>query len=140
MLYNSLIKGLIKCAAKEPNINFVGCNDIYKLNSIPDLEYSCFWVTPNTFTMEEDTITYSINLYYIDRWDESEENQLSIQSTGILALTNIINRFQAFTQAEVVYPITFTPFYQQFKDITAGVYARIDIIVDNDIGQCTNEF
>lgn len=140
MLYNSLVKGLIKCASVEPNINYAGCNDIYKLNSIPDLEYSCFWVTPNDFTMDEDAITYSLNLYYIDRWDESEDNQLSIQSTGILALTNIINRFQASTQADVIYPITFTPFYQQFKDVTAGVYVRIEIITDNDIGLCTNDF
>lgn len=139
MTYFELISRLLGSAAEEPNINYYGCGDIYKLNSIPTIEYSVFYITPNTFNVEEDTITYSLNLYYIDRWDETDNNQLEIQSSGILALQNIINRFNTdYANVEIDYPLVFTPFYQRFKDICAGVFVRINVRVDNIIGECVN--
>ena len=105
MTYFELINNLKACALEEPNINFVGSKDIYELNSIPAIEYSVFYITPNTFNVDEDTITYSLNLYYIDRWDETDNNQLEIQSSGILALQNIINRFNTdYANVEIDYP------------------------------------
>jgi hypothetical protein len=72
--------------------------------------------------MDEDTITYSLNLYFIARWDETDNNQLEEQSAGILALTNIINRFNNhYLEVDISYPLIFTPFYQKFKDICTGV-------------------
>ena len=139
MTYFELISRLLGSAAEELNINYCGYGDIYKLNSIPAIEYSVFYITPNTFNVEEDTITYSLNLYYIDRWDETDNNQLEIQSSGILALQNIINRFNTdYVNVEISYPLVFTPFYQRFKDICAGVFVRINVRVDNIIGECVN--
>lgn len=62
-----LISRLLGSAAEEPNINYYGYGDIYKLNSIPNIDYNVFYITPNTFNMDEDTITYSLNLYYVAR-------------------------------------------------------------------------
>lgn len=139
MTYFESISRLLGSAAEEPNINYCGYGDIYKLNSIPTIEYSVFYITPNTFNVDEDTITYSLNLYYIDRWDETDNNQLEIQSSGILALQNIINRFNTdYDNVEIDYPLVFTPFYQRFKDICAGVFVRINVRVDNIIGECVN--
>ena len=139
MTYKEIINALKLSALQEPNINFVGSKDIYELNSIPTIEYSVFYITPNTFNVEEDTITYSLNLYYIDRWDETDDNQLEIQSSGILALQNIINRFNTdYANVEIDYPLVFTPFYQRFKDICAGVFVRINVRADNIIGECVN--
>jgi hypothetical protein len=79
-----------------------------------------------------------LNLYYVARWDETDENQLEEQSAGILALTNIINRFNnIYPDVQLSYPLIFTPFYQKFKDICTGIFVRVDIMVDNVLGVCT---
>lgn len=137
MTYFELINNLKACALEEPNINFVGSKDIYELNSLPTIEYNVFYITPNTFSVDEDTITYSLNLYFVSRWDETDNNQLEEQSAGMLALQNIINRFNnLYPEVEIAYPLIYTPFYQKFKDITCGVFVRADFQVDNTLGLC----
>lgn len=137
MTYYEIISNLKACALEEPNINFVGSKDIYELNSLPTIEYNVFYITPNTFSVDEDTITYSLNLYFIARWDETDNNQLEEQSAGMLALQNIINRFNnLYPEVEIAYPLIYTPFYQKFKDITCGVFVRADFQVDNTLGLC----
>lgn len=137
MTYYEIINNLKACALEEPNINFVGSKDIYELNSLPTIEYNVFYITPNTFSVDEDTITYSLNLYFVSRWDETDNNQLEEQSAGMLALQNIINRFNnIYPEVEIAYPLIYTPFYQKFKDITCGVFVRADFQVDNTLGLC----
>lgn len=139
MTYFEIISNLKACALEEPNINFVGSKDIYELNSLPTIEYNVFYITPNTFSVDEDTITYSLNLYFIARWDETDNNQLEEQSAGMLALQNIINRFNnLYPEVEIAYPLIYTPFYQKFKDITCGVFVRADFQVDNTLGTCSD--
>jgi hypothetical protein len=140
MTYYEIINNLKACALEEPNINFVGSKDIYELNSLPTIEYNVFYITPNTFSVDEDTITYSLNLYFVSRWDETDNNQLEEQSAGMLALQNIINRFNnLYPEVEIAYPLIYTPFYQKFKDITCGVFVRADFQVDNTLGTCTDD-
>lgn len=67
MRYIDLLQELKEIAKSQPNIGFVGSKDIYELNSLPDIKYSVFYITPNSFKLSEDTIDYSLNLYYIDR-------------------------------------------------------------------------
>lgn len=62
-------------------------------------------------------------------------NQLNIQSTGLTVLQNIINRFVNDNEVEVRYTMTAQPFFQKFKDVTAGVFIRVDFVVPN-IGLC----
>lgn len=140
MTYYEIISNLKACALEEPNINFVGSKDIYELNSLPTIEYNVFYITPNTFSVDEDTITYSLNLYFVSRWDETDNNQLEEQSAGMLALQNIINRFNnLYPEVEIAYPLIYTPFYQKFKDITCGMFVRADFQVDNTLGTCTDD-
>ena len=54
MTYYQLITELKNCALEEPNIRFAGSKDIFELNSLPDIEYSVFYITPNPFNMSED--------------------------------------------------------------------------------------
>lgn len=47
LTYWNVIEELKKSALEEPNINFVGSKDIFNLNSIPDIDYDVFYITPN---------------------------------------------------------------------------------------------
>lgn len=137
MTYFQLITELKNCALEEPNIRFTGSKDIYELNSLPDIDYTVFYITPNQFIMDEDTIRYSLNLYYIDRWDETDNNQLQIHSAGLVALNNIINRFNnKFPDSTITYPLNCQLFYQRFKDVCSGVYVTVTFELDNIVGLC----
>ena len=52
MTYYQLITELKNCALEEPNIRFAGSKDIFELNSLPDIEYSVFYITPNPFNCQ----------------------------------------------------------------------------------------
>lgn len=131
------IKELLNIGSRQKNINYTGEGDIYTLNSLPDINYGVFFITQNQHKQNEDTITYSLNLYYIDRLLNDEKNTLSIQSTGIVLLGNIINTFNAsYSEVDIEYDITYQPFTHRFADACAGVYAVVNLTVDNNIGLC----
>lgn len=130
MTYYELIEALKECFLDEPNINWVGIKDIYELNSKPDIDYGIGYITQNPHTLREDTFVYSLNLFYIDRWDESEENQLLVHNKAYLALSNILNRFNdRYPEVAIRYNGTITPFYQRFKDLCCGAFLTIQIEV-----------
>ena len=131
-----LINKLKNIAISKPNINFVGDGDVYTLNSLPNIDYSVFFITQNDHSIYQDTITYSLNLFYIDRISDSEDNVLNIQSDGMLQLTNVINTLVFSEDVDVDGEITFTPFIQRFADQCAGVYCTVRFVVDNNLGTC----
>ena len=131
-----LINKLKSIAISKPNINYVGDGDVYTLNSLPNIDYSVFFVTQNDHSIYQDTITYNLNLFYIDRISDSEDNVLNIQSDGMLQLTNIINSLVFYEDVDVDGDITFVPFIQRFADQCAGVYCTVRFVVDNNLGSC----
>ena len=131
-----LINKLKDIAISKPNINFVGDGDVYTLNSLPNIDYSVFFITQNDHSIYQDTLTYSLNLFYIDRISDSEDNTLNIQSDGMLQLTNIINTLVFSEDVDVDGEISFTPFIQRFADQCAGVYCNVRFTVDNNLGTC----
>lgn len=137
MTLKELINTLLKTARKQPNIGYTGEGDIYVLNTMKNLEYSVFFVTQQQHQQSEDTITYNLILYYIDRLVEDDANMLDIHSNGIIQLGNIINTFiNENDDAVVNYNINFTTFNHKFADKCAGVYATISVDVANNIGLC----
>lgn len=131
-----LINKLKNIAISKPNINYVGDGDVYTLNSLPNIDYSVFFITQNDHSIYQDTITYSLNLFYIDRISDSEDNVLNIQSDGMLQLTNIINTLVFSEDVDVEGEISFVPFIQKFADQCAGVYCNVRFVVENNLGSC----
>lgn len=131
-----IINKLKDIAINKPNINYVGDGDVYTLNSLPNLDYSVFFITQNEHSIDGNTITYNLNLFYIDRIADSEDNVLNIQSDGILQLTNIINTLVFSEDVDVDGEINFVPFIQRFADNCAGVYCSVSFVCDNNIGIC----
>lgn len=132
-----ICNNLKNIALEKNNINYAGDGDIYILNSSPDTDYSVFFITQNTHNVSENTITYSLNLFYIDRLTENKDNMLKIQSDGMLSITNIVNEFnERYDDVEITYPLQFQVFNQRFADECAGVWCVANIICRNDIGIC----
>lgn len=137
MTLYQVVKELEKIALTKDNINYAGEGDIYELNTLPDIDYSVFYITQNTHTGDIDDNTFSFNLYYIDRLTENKDNHLKIQSDGIIILKNIINEFNyTYPDEEINYPLQFQTFYQRFADDCAGVYVTVQIETESVLGLC----
>ena len=140
MTLYEVITDIINIAKKQPNINHTGEGDIYSLNSLPNIDYSVFWVTQTNHTQGENTVSYNLILYYIDRLLPDGSNRLQIQSQGMLAINNIINIYnQIDPDIQIEYDINYTTFTHRFTDDCAGVFANVTITTNNELGQCGYE-
>ena len=133
-----IINKLLTIAKNKPNIKYVGEGDIYELNRA-NIDYSVFYITQNNTTVDNGVTTYSLNLFYVDRIIDESDNHLLVQSNGIDAILNIVNELVLTEDVEIEGNIIFTPFYQRFKDDCSGVYAKINLVVGNNIGICSYE-
>ena len=136
MSLKEVIIKFLNIAKKQPNIGYTGEGDIYTLNSLPNIDYSVFFVTQQQHQQSEDVISYNLILYYVDRLTETGDNTLDIQSNGIIILGNIINTFINENDADISYDITYQTFLHKFADKCAGVYANVKIEVANGISVC----
>lgn len=132
-----IVKEFIKIAKKQPNINYTFEGDVYKLSSVPNINYSIFGVTQSSHRQEQDTIVYTLNLFYMDRIKQDESNLLQVQSNAIMMLGNIINLFANYNDdVEVDYNINYTTFSHKIAEVCGGAYCTVNIRVDNGIGIC----
>lgn len=132
-LYN-VIRTLQKIALQQPNVRSTGDGDIYNwMNGNDGQKYGCFFITQGTHSGSLDEDRYNLTLFYVDRLDDTlEENRLSIQSIGRECLDNIIRTF--VEEYELDYPdVNYTPFTQKFIDETAGMYATLTITIEKGI-------
>lgn len=140
MTLYEIVNEFLDIARKQPNIGYVNCGDIYSINSIPNLDYSVFFVTQTNHTVNEDTIEYNLTLFYVDRLLPDGSNTLQIQSQSMLVLNNIINIFnQLNPDVSIEGGINFTTFTHRFTDDCGGSFCNVTITTDNEIGTCGYE-
>lgn len=133
MTLYTIVETFKKMALEAPNIHYADDGDVLTLSSKKGVEYGVFFITQNPHKGDEDHNIYSLNLFYIDRLVDGAKNRLQVQSDGIVALRNIINRFNdEIYEADVLFDITYTPFDYRFADECSGVYATVTIIANND--------
>lgn len=141
MTLYEVVDSFLNIAKNVPNINYVGQGDIYSLNTLPNVEYGVFFITQTNHQMSENTITYNLTLFYVDRLKADGSNKLQIQSQGISTLGNIINLFSLHNdEVDIEYDIQYTTFLQRFADECSGVFCNVNITTDNNVGLCGFEY
>lgn len=139
MTLYEIIRQMQKLALTAPNVRTAADGDVYAgLNDNPELKYGVFFITQNTHQEYEDMDRYGLTLFYIDRLDDTlEDNRLQIQSIGKEVISMVIKDF--CEEYNLDFPtVNYTPFTQKFKDLTAGVFAQINIEVIKGI--CADDF
>lgn len=139
MTLYQVIKGFKEIALTAPNIRTASDGDVYAgMNDNPRLKYGVFFITQNTHQEYEQMDRYGLTLFYIDRLDDTlEDNRLQIQSIGKELLSGIIRDF--CDQYDCDLPeMVYTPFTQKFKDLTAGIYVQITLDIFKD--SCYDDF
>lgn len=127
-----VIRAIEQTAAKQPPVNTVVRNDIFRLNASPVVKYSTFaWLQGEHRVQEDsDLIEWSFTFFYVDRLTENRDNEIQIQSTGIEILENVLRGLE---EAGIFAgEHTFQTFNQRFADECAGVFCRVTLETPRD--------
>lgn len=119
---------------QQPVIKTVVENDVFRLNSLPDVKYGVFAWTQSTHTGNPDTSLrrFAFTLFYVDRLRTDKKNEIEVQSVGVDTLGNII-RIMCEEYGADVADYQITTFNQRFADECAGAFASVyfDVPVDS---------
>lgn len=126
--------GRIEDIAKEqPNINQVIQFNVYDINKLKNIDYSCFAWTINNTREEYDTMTYNISIFYVDRLLSDESNKLLIWNEGETVLKRILDTL-AQENFGYINSRTYNYFSDEFMDKCAGVW--VDFSIGIQVGDC----
>lgn len=124
MKYRELLNNITEVAKKHPNINSTFIGDVYELNHRNDVDYCAFVITNGTHRVNSDeTIDYSLNLFYVDRLTADEGNRTMIHSAGIDFMNSLLRAVEKLGVTVVEH--TENVFNERFNDVCAGVYATV---------------
>lgn len=135
-----VIRAAEAAAARQPSVNMVVRNDIFRLNTIQDAKYGVFAWTQGQHqgNLDGSVIIYQFTFFYVDRLTSDKSNEVEVQSVGVETLTNILRSLDDMG----VYlngSYTLQPFNQRFLDECAGVFTNVRLEVP--VGSvCTEDF
>ena len=125
-----VIKAIEYVAIRQPSINMIVRNDVFRINEKPDARYAIFAWTQgqHNTSVDSDYINYTFTFFYVDRLKNDRTNQIEVQSVGVQTLDNIIRALdEAGVYSELNY--TFQVFNQRFLDECAGVFCNVTLSV-----------
>ena len=140
MTLKEVIRMIEMVAGKQPSVNLIVRNDVFRLNEKPDAKYGVFaWLQGQHSSASESAfINYAFTFFYVDRLKADKSNEIEIQSTGIQTLNNIIRSLDDYDiVTETTY--TFQVFNQRFADLCAGVFCNVILSVPIT-GYCADFF
>ena len=137
MTLKKLLNIIGEMAISQKCCHYSACGtSIAQLNPIPIDSYPVLFTSPTgSHRVQENTTTYEITLYWIDRLLEDNTNDIDIFSNSIEQLKNIIIGIRDLVE---VVDVDFNYIIRNFTnteamdDRLAGAYATIQITVIND--------
>ena len=129
-----VIGAIEAAAARQPSVNMIVRQDIYRLNDIADARYGVFgWLQgQHRGATQRSTRSYGFTLFYVDRLIEGEPldnteaaGMEAVQSVAIETLDNILKTLAA--EGIMPEPYTFRTFNQRFADQCAGAYVEVEL-------------
>lgn len=123
-----IVKAFEILASRQPSVNMIVQNDIFRLNACSDAKYGVFGWTQGQHSADMDSgmIDYRFTFFYVDRLTDDKSNQLEVQSVGIETLDNIIREMND-KGLYVDTSCTMQTFNQRFLDECAGVFCNLTI-------------
>lgn len=146
MTLYDVIGAIEAAAARQPSVNMIVRQDIYRLNDIADARYGVFgWLQgQHRGATQRSTRTYGFTLFYVDRLIEGEPlddtaaaGMEAVQSVAVETLDNIVKALAA--EGIMPEPYTFRTFNQRFADQCAGAYVEVELTAELDY-VCGNNY
>lgn len=139
MSLKQLIDAIAKLAIDQKCINYSAAGtSIYQLNPKQVDAYPVLFQSPTgDHIVNENTTTYEITLYYLDRLTEDSINDIVIYSASIEQLKNIVRGIELLDGVLKVvdgYRITNFADTESFDDRLCGAFCTIEVTtVNNEI-------
>lgn len=132
MTLQMLITTIAKYGIGNRIINYSAAgSSIYEINDITVDAYPLLFASPTgTHTIQKDTTTYSLTLYYLDRLLGDSSNEMDILSASVEALKNIIwgiATLDGIVDVSETLDIRNVTETEVFNDRLAGCYCTIEI-------------
>ena len=135
MNFIQILKRLETYSLSLPYVNDVNLGDIYEyLNGRPDVKYASVNIDINQSTRNDNLISYSIYLYYVDRLKDDKSNWKEVKTIAEQALNSIINYAAQIGDVNDGWVINY--FEQQFADNCAGGWVNFNLEVPSVLGDC----
>ena len=135
MNFIQILKKLEVYSLSLPYVHSANLGDIYEyLNGKPNVKYAAVNIDINQSTRNDNLITYSVYLYFVDRLVEDKSNWMEIKTTAEQVLNSIVNYAAEIGDVDDGWTINY--FEQQFSDYCAGGYVQFNLEVPNEIGDC----
>lgn len=110
---------------------------LYEMNPKNIQGYPMLFSSPTgDHTINDNTTTYEITLFYFDRLLEDNANDIDIYSTAIEQIKNIvkgIGTIDGVLKVEEGYRITNFADTESFDDRLCGAYTSIEVVTDNSV-------
>lgn len=134
------VKILEDISKGQPNVRTVGNGSVYTImDNNPSIRYASVVISQTTHRDDENNDYYGFNIFYIDRLDDTlENNRLQVQSIAKETLSNILKYCRSEFDWEYS-SIVYHPFTQKFVDETAGMYVTVEIEISKD-NICEEDF
>ena len=137
MTLKTIIEGLQEYALATPNVGGVIVNDVFRENFWDDAHYGVVAIIQREHTISDNLATYRFQLGYIDRLTESKDNEVDIQSEGVMTISNIVNALvEDNPDIEKDGDMSFSVFNERFKDECGGVLADVAFTTSSPLGIC----
>lgn len=135
MNFIQILKKLEAYSLSLPYVHSTNLGDIYEyLNGKPNVKYASVNIDINQSTRNDNLISYSVYLYYVDRLVEDKSNWIEVKTTAEQVLNSIVNYAAGIGDIDDGWTIHY--FEQQFADYCAGGYVQFNLEVPNIIGEC----
>lgn len=135
MTLREIVTHLEDIARQMPDVRLCLENDITRLNAMREAEYGVFGITQGEHTGRQGWMEYTLNLFFIDRLVNGQDNELEIQSHAIELLRAVL--MKAGDTLEIG-EVRYTAFTQRFQDLCAGAWAAVTILTPE--GNCNDFF
>lgn len=121
------IRAIEVAASRQPSVNMIVRDDVFRLNTIPDAKYGVFAWTQGQHEIRDDLQTFAFTFFYVDRLTADKGNEIEVQSVGVQTLGNILRSLEDLG----IFSGTWTAqaFSQRFLDECAGVFASVRLEV-----------
>lgn len=125
MTLKELVEFIEGIALQVPCVKTTVRNNVLRLNEMREVEYGVFAITQESHTSSQGWNSFTLNLFYIDRLVNSQDNELDIQSHAIEVLRAVVMKIEE--SLAVAEQVRFTAFTNRFQDLCAGAWAVVTI-------------
>ena len=108
----------------DPNVGDCFYGDVYQLNHIQTVKYPSVVVTNSNHngSMDDYYFEYRLNIFYIDRLTDNQENKIDIHSAAITFLNTLVKELD---EDLIIRNYEINCFNERFNDMCAGAYVTL---------------